>query len=73
MLWTIYLIKGVRIYMSRPIVHHIPAKHAVKVKSVYSSFIGRPCKKKRYLDINAPMGDFAPVKPGNFDRSTTGS
>lgn len=57
--------------MERSPVHRPLAKRAVKVKSVYSSYTGRPCKKKRYLDINAPVADFSPVKPGDSYRSTT--
>lgn len=55
--------------MARLTARRAPAKRAVKVKSVYSSCVGRPCKKKRYLDINAPVGDFSPVKPGEAYRS----
>lgn len=56
--------------MVRSTVRRPPPKRAVKVKSVYSSYIGRPCKKKRRLDINAPVGDFSPMKPGESYRYT---
>lgn len=55
--------------MSRSTVRRTPTKCAVKVKSVYSSCTGRPCKKQRHLDFNAPVGDFSPVKPRRSDRS----
>ena len=60
--------------MARSPIHRTPVKHAVKVKSVYSSCTGRLVQKTRHLDIDAPVGDFSPIKPGDSCRreSTTG-
>lgn len=54
--------KEVYTHMAYARVRRAPAKRAVKVKSVYSGSTGRSCKKKRHLDINAPVGDFSPAK-----------
>lgn len=38
-------------------------RKAVRVATVYSPMTGRPAKKVRHLSIDAPVGDFSPVKP----------
>ena len=46
------------------------ARRAVKVRIARPNVHGRKVKKKRHLDICAPVGDFSPVKPGQSFRSS---
>ncbi len=39
------------------------SRKAVRTTSVYSPTTGRTSKKQRHLNIDAPVGDFSPVKP----------
>lgn len=38
-------------------------RHAVRTINSAPSPYGRKAKEKRHLDIDAPVGDFSPVKP----------